>query len=46
MNIFTEDHAALTGARDLVIEEDLAPEQSYNINLNFYKNPILQGDGY
>lgn len=37
VNIFTEDHAALTGARDLVIEEDLAPEQSYNINLNFYK---------
>lgn len=37
VNIFTEDHAALTGARDLVIEEELAPEQSYNINLNFYK---------
>lgn len=37
VNIFTEDHAALTGARDLIIEEDLAPEQSYNINLNFYK---------
>lgn len=37
VNIFTEDHAALTGARDLVIEEDLAPEKSYNINLNFYK---------
>ena len=37
VNIFTEDHAALTGARDLVIEEDLVPEQSYNINLNFYK---------
>ncbi|MGB0366270.1 MAG: TonB-dependent receptor [Flavobacteriaceae bacterium] len=37
VNIFTEDHAALTGARDLMIEADLAPEQSYNINLNFYK---------
>jgi outer membrane receptor for ferrienterochelin and colicins len=37
VNIFTEDHAALTGARDLIIEEDLSPEQSYNINLNFYK---------
>ena len=37
VNIFTENHAALTGARDLVIEEDLSPEQSYNINLNFYK---------
>ena len=37
VNIFTEDHAALTGARDLIIEEDLKPEQSYNLNLNFYK---------
>ena len=37
VNIFTEDHAALTGARDLIIEEELAPEQSYNININFYK---------
>ena len=37
VTIFTEDHAALTGARDLIIEEDLKPEQSYNLNLNFYK---------
>ena len=37
VNIFTEDHAALTGARDLVIEEALDPEQSYNVNINFYK---------
>ena len=37
VNIFTEDHAALTGARNLVIEEELAPEQSYNANINFYK---------
>lgn len=37
VSIFTEDHAALTGARDLIIEEDLKPEQSYNLNLNFYK---------
>ncbi|WP_461487444.1 TonB-dependent receptor, partial [Pedobacter sp.] len=26
VNIFTEDHAALTGARDVVIENDLKPE--------------------
>lgn len=37
VNIFTENHAALTGARDLVIEEQLAPEQSYNFTVNFYK---------
>jgi len=35
VNIFTEDHAALTGARDVVIKETLSPERSYNINLNF-----------
>lgn len=37
VNIFTEDHAALTGARELILEDDLEPEQSYNVNLNFYK---------
>jgi outer membrane receptor for ferrienterochelin and colicins len=37
VNIFTEEHAALTGARTLVIAEDLAPENSYNINLNYQK---------
>ena len=35
VNIFTEDHAALTGARDVVIQEDLKPEQSYNANINY-----------
>ena len=34
VNLFTEDHAALTGARDVYIVEDLNPEESYNINLN------------
>lgn len=37
VNLFTEDHAALTGARDVIIEEELAPERSYNINLNYLK---------
>lgn len=37
VNLFTEDHAALTGARDVIIEEDLKPERSYNANLNFVK---------
>ncbi|MGB1448701.1 MAG: TonB-dependent receptor [Flavobacteriaceae bacterium] len=45
VNIFTEDHAALSGARDLVIEGNLAPEQSYNINLNFYKK-IYRNSGW
>jgi len=35
VNLFTEDHAALTGAREVVISEDLQPEKSHNINLNY-----------
>ena len=34
-NVFTEDHAALTGARDVVFSEELHPETSWNGNINF-----------
>lgn len=37
VNLFTEDHAALTGAREVVITEQLNPERSTNINLNYLK---------
>jgi len=37
VNLFTEEHAALTGSRNVVIEEALNPEQSYNVNLNYLK---------
>ncbi|MGB5699257.1 TonB-dependent receptor [Muriicola sp.] len=37
VNLFTEDHAALTGAREVVIAESLNPERSFNINLNYLK---------
>lgn len=37
VNLFTEDHAALTGAREVVIRNELKPERSYNINLNYIK---------
>ena len=33
-NVFTEDHAALTGARRLVFAEALRPETSWNANAN------------
>jgi outer membrane receptor for ferrienterochelin and colicins len=36
-NVFTEDHAALTGARQLVFTGELQPETSWNGNLNFTK---------
>lgn len=35
VNLFTEDHAALTGSREVIILEELKPEKSYNGNLNY-----------
>lgn len=37
VNIFTEDHAALTGARTVIVASTLKPEQTYNVNLNFLR---------
>ena len=37
VNLFTEEHAALTGARDVIVTEELDPERSFNINLNYLK---------
>lgn len=37
VNLFTEEHAALTGAREVIITGNLAPEKSYNVNLNYLK---------
>jgi len=37
VNLFTEDHSALTGARIVEIKNELNPEKSYNINLNYVK---------
>lgn len=37
-NVFTEDHAALTGAREVVFAEELKPEKSWNVNANLVKN--------
>ena len=36
-NIFTEDHAALSGAREVVFEGELSPETSWNANVNYVK---------
>lgn len=47
VNLFTEDHAAVTGARRVVIEEELAPERSRSLALNlnhvveFGGNPMM-----
>ncbi|MCI5054725.1 MAG: TonB-dependent receptor [Flavobacteriales bacterium] len=43
-NVFTEDHAALTGAREVVFLEDLNPETSWNGNINYVKNIYSKND--
>ncbi|MEN2414631.1 TonB-dependent receptor [Flavobacterium mesophilum] len=44
VNLFTEDHAALTGSRDVIIANDLKPEKSVNVNLNYIQK-INFGNG-
>lgn len=48
VNLFTEDHAFVTGQRQVLIEEELRPEQSYNITASssyFYDLGIGWGSG-
>lgn len=45
VNLFTEDHAALTGSREVIIKNELRPEQSWNVNLNYTKQ-IPHRSGY
>lgn len=35
VNLFTEDHAFVTGSRQVELAEQLEPERSYNASLNF-----------
>ncbi len=42
VNLFTEEHASLTGARTVEILHSLKPEKSYNINVNFNKRFFSQ----
>jgi len=42
-NVFTEDHAALTGAREVIFTEELKPEQSWNMNANLVKKIYTDG---
>ncbi len=46
VNLFTEDHAALTGARQVIIEQNLQPEQSYNVNLNYERKFFFENGTY
>jgi outer membrane receptor for ferrienterochelin and colicins len=43
--LFTEDHAFVTGSRDVVILEDLNPERSHNATLNLNHTYTVLGYG-
>lgn len=38
VSLFTEDHAALTGARAVEIRGNLEPEKSFNANINYVRS--------
>ena len=42
-NLYTEDHAFVTGQREFIIAEELEPESSYNFSVNY--NQIYTGMG-
>ncbi len=53
VNVFTEDHAALTGSREVVFRENLDPERSYSLTaslqhiLPLRANPLtVEFDGF
>jgi len=43
VNLFTEEHAALTGARSVVLAEALEPERSWSGNLNWNARILRPG---
>lgn len=40
VNLFTEDHAALTGAREVIVAEELNPERSTSVAFNY--NQVIE----
>lgn len=42
-NVFTEDHAALSGAREVIFEDELLPETSWNANVNYIRKFFIRG---
>ncbi len=46
VNLFTEEHAALTGARTVELVDELKPERSLNANLNYIKKIFLPNGSF
>lgn len=45
VHLFTEDHAFVSGSRDVLILEDLQPERSHNLTFNFNHTYTQAGFG-
>jgi len=45
-NVFTEDHAALTGARTIEFKEKLKPEKSWNTNFNWVHKKFTKNNRF
>lgn len=45
-NVFTEDHAALTGSRKVEFLSDLKPETSWNGNINFVRKIFIKNGSF
>jgi outer membrane receptor for ferrienterochelin and colicins len=37
VDLFTEEHAAISGSREVIVTENLKPEKSFNVNINYLK---------
>jgi outer membrane receptor for ferrienterochelin and colicins len=46
VSLFTEEHAALTGGREVVVTGKLQPEKSYNANINYLKKIYLPNENF
>ena len=46
VNLFTEDHAAISGTRTVKVEEELNPETSWNGNVNYVKKFLFKNDAF
>ena len=46
VNLFTEEHAALSGSREVVVLEDLNPERSWSANFNYLMKRYLPSGAF
>lgn len=42
VDLFTEEHAAISGSREVIVTENLKPEKSFNVNINYLKKMTFE----